>query len=460
MRGLRKITAMLTGKILLLLMKVLGRQGTVLPGKIARRIDPDILKKLAKNITEEIIVVTGTNGKTTTSNMIAQILTEEGYSIIHNRAGANMLTGITTAFIAGSDFTGRRRYHYAVLETDEANVPLLLREVKPRLLLITNFFRDQLDRYGELDYTVKMIKDAVRESSIELVLNADDPLMADFERYTGLCVWYYGFDDTDYDTLVSSESREGRYCVFCGNEISYRRYHYAQLGSFYCNKCGNHNPEPNFLARDLVMNPHLRFKINNIEIESYYQGFYNAYNILAAVSAAKLLGVENETIRKAIKSYIPRAGRMEVFNINGKETILILVKNPAGLNQTLTAMKHDKRRKNIFLALNDNAADGRDVSWIWDADVEIINETNYERIVCSGKRSGDIAVRIKYSGVSENTILIKTPLKEGIEAACSGEGETTYILSTYTALFPCRKILRRMHHKKASKEGEVFRLTE
>lgn len=451
---LRKITAILAGKLILFILKALGRQGTVLPGRIARRIDPDILHKLSKNITEEIIVVTGTNGKTTTSNMIAQILKEKGYMVVHNRAGANMLTGITTAFIESTDIRGKKKYHYAILETDEANVPLLLKEVRPRLLLVTNFFRDQLDRYGELDNTINMIKESIKGTSIELVLNADDPLVAHLSHDTGLDAWYYGFADTEYDTLKSSESREGRYCVFCGNEISYRSYHYAQLGNFYCTKCGQHNPEPNFIARDLAMNQGLKFRINDMQIESSYHGFYNAYNILAAVSVGKILGIENEVTERAIKSYMPRAGRMEKFIIDDKQTILILVKNPTGLNQTLNTLRHDNRSKNVFFALNDNAADGRDISWIWDADMEIVNEIDYRIIVCSGQRSGDIAVRMKYCGADERLIIIKTPLEEGIKEALKGEGEVTYILSTYTALFACQKILREIEKKQKGEKRE------
>lgn len=458
MNVLRKITAIVSGKLVLLILKLLGRQATVLPGRIARRIDPYILRKLSRNITEEIIVITGTNGKTTTSNLLAQILKEKGYDIVHNRAGANMLTGITTAFIKAADIKGKKKHHYAILETDEANVPLLMQEVKPRILLVTNFFRDQLDRYGELDHTIRLIRESIKGKSIELVLNADDPLVAQLAHDTGISAWYYGFADTDYDTLESSESREGRYCIFCGHEISYRRYHYAQLGSYYCEKCGYHNPEPNFTGRNLVMSSGISLQINDINITSSYSGFYNAYNILAAVSAAKLLGVENEVIEKAVREYMPKAGRMEKFIINGKMAVLILVKNPAGLNQTLNTLKYDEKSKDIFFALNDNAADGRDVSWIWDADVEMIKDVNYKSIVCSGQRSGDIAVRMKYAGVEEELIVIRTPLQEGIEEALKGEGETAYILSTYTALFPCRKILRKMASKteKGKKKEKVL----
>ncbi|KUG02876.1 putative amino acid ligase found clustered with an amidotransferase [hydrocarbon metagenome] len=443
---MKKLLAITAGKILIFLSRMLGNQGTDFPGRAARKIYPGILKNLAGNIQEEIFIVTGTNGKTTTTNMIASILRGKGYSLVHNTAGANMLSGITTAFIEASDLLGRRQFDYALLEVDEAFVPLLIKEARPRVVIITNFFRDQLDRYGELDHTINLIKDGVRETDIELVLNGDDPLISHFHNETGLHCWYYGFDQTIYDTLDSMESREGRYCVFCGHELDYKIYHYAQLGQFSCPQCANHNPDMNFLGNKLKMNPFIEMNVNDLPIKSPYQGFYNAYNILAAVSAARLVGIEDTIIQKAIAGYRPRAGRMENFIINGKRTVLILVKNPTGLNQTLSTLLYDTKSKNLFIALNDNAADGRDISWIWDADVEMLADAKARiaYVVCSGQRSGDMAVRIKYSGIDFSIINIKSGLDEAIEMATAGPGETNYILSTYTALFECQKILKKL----------------
>jgi len=356
--------------------------------------------------------------------MMAAIVRENGYSLIHNTAGANMITGITTAFIEKTNLTGTRTSDYAILETDEANVPLLIREVTPRVVLITNFFRDQLDRYGELDHTINLIKEAVRNTEVELVLNGDDPLVAHFQNDTGLHCWYYGFGATRYDTEVSSESREGRYCVFCGHEIGYERFHYAQLGKFHCPQCGSSNPKLNFTGKNLYMDPLIEFSINDMVVKSPYQGFFNAYNILAAVSAARLVGIETDVIQSAIAEYRPRAGRMENFMIKGRRTILILVKNPTGLNQTLATLLYDSMSKNLFMALNDNAADGRDISWIWDADVEMLADPRAEirSVVCSGQRSGDMAVRIKYSGIDTRLITIESNLQRGIELTAEGPG--------------------------------------
>lgn len=451
MNTIRKVIAILTGKLIIKVSRVVGNQGTDFAGRIARKIYPSILIDLGKNIQEEIFIVTGTNGKTTTSNMIAEMLKCKDYRYVHNKAGANMMSGISTAFIKESNITGNRKFDYAVLETDEANVPLLLKEVSPRVVLITNFFRDQLDRYGELDHTINLIKDAVRDTEVELVLNADDPLVSHFHNETGLHCWYYGFEKTRYDRFESKESREGRFCVFCGHELEYERYHYAQLGKFTCPNCGNQNPKRNFTGSELEMNPLISFRVNDIDINSPYQGFYNAYNILAAVSLAKLVGIQDEAVKKAIASYQPRAGRMESFVINGKQVVLILVKNPTGLNQSLGMLRQDPAYKDLFIALNDNAADGTDISWIWDAEVEVIADPDarIQKVVCSGQRSGDMAVRVKYCGFDIEDIIIESSLQTGIEMAVERNEEKSYILSTYTVLFECQRILQKLQEKSA-----------
>ncbi len=443
---LRTIVAIMAAKIIINVSRRFGNQGTVLAGRVALWLDPGILKKLAARVRGQIIIITGTNGKTTTSNMIAQILHANGNSVVHNQAGANMLNGITTAFIAASNLTASRHWDYALLETDEANVAPLLNEVNARQLLITNFFRDQLDRFGELDRTIRLISEGVKGRNIRLWLNADDPLMTGLPVETGLSCSYYGFAATPYDTLHNQDSREGRYCMLCGEEIEYQSFHFAQLGAFYCPNCGNTNPVPDYLGSDLQLDHNITMKINNLEVTSPYQGFYNAYNILAAVAVSKGMGIADAVIREAIARFQPQAGRMERFTVGSKEATLILVKNPTGFNQSLQALLNDHRSKNLFLALNDNAADGRDVSWIWDADLESLASAGagISLLVCSGLRSGDMAVRVKYAGVDQELIQIESDLDPAIQKALSGPGKVNYILSTYTALFQCRKILLRL----------------
>lgn len=449
MKRLRIIIAILIGKLIIRLSRMLGNQGSNFPGAWGLKVYPDLLREMAGRIRREIIVVTGTNGKTTTSNMIAAILREQGYTVIHNRAGANMLPGITTAFIDQNNILGLKSFDYALLETDEATIPLLFKEIKPGMMLITNFFRDQLDRYGELDHIITVINEALKDQIIKLVLNGDDPLSICFTSAGAISTAYFGFEPTKYDVVNNGESREGRYCVCCGHELDYHRYHYAQLGEYSCPQCGNRNPETKFVGSDLDLTNKITMRVNDLCLESPYQGFYNAYNILAAVAAAKSLGMSDEAICHAIYDYRPRAGRMEEFSINNKRVVLILVKNPTGLNQSLSAVKEDDNRKSVFFALNDNAADGRDISWIWDADLEIMAEgaNNIKKVVCSGIRSGDIAVRFKYAGIDPAIIEIESDLEVGICAGLQCEVPVSYILSTYTALFECRKILLKLQKR-------------
>ncbi len=453
MSNIMKFLAILVGKFIILASRIAGNQGSTLPGRVAGLIYPSILEALSRNTVRSTLVITGTNGKTTTTNMVAAIIKAQGNSLVHNKAGANMLTGITTAFIRSTNLLGNKKFDYALLETDEANVPLLLQVLQPRYLLITNFFRDQLDRFGELDYTISLIKEAVKGTGVDLVLNSDDPLQSNLAAETGLHCWYYGFADTIYDTPAGSDSREGRYCVVCGQELHYSRFHYAQLGTFKCPDCGDSNPVPDFLATQLQLTPSLDFKVNGLPIESPYQGFYNAYNVLAAVTIGRLIGMDTSVIQKALYEFRPQAGRMESFTIGGKKVILILIKNPTGFNQSLTMLSMDPAAKNLFLALNDNAADGRDVSWIWDADVELLcpEIDAINRIVCSGLRSGDMAVRIKYAGVPNHKINILPDLEEGITEAVRLESAVSYILCTYTALFASRKILVKLQKQYPSR---------
>lgn len=446
---IRKVLALVAGKSLIALSRALGGQGTNLPGRLASLIYPPLLSELSRNITGACFMVTGTNGKTTTCNLAAAIIREQGFSIVHNQAGANMLAGITTAFIQNSDLLGQRTHDYALLETDEANVAPLLQIIEPRYILITNFFRDQLDRYGELDITVNLISRAVKGTAIELILNADDPLQSHWPSLTGLKCLYYGFDHTAYDNLDSADSREGRYCMLCGHELEYSYYHYAQLGRFQCPHCGHHNQQLDYVGSELSLEDGIAFKIGDLRLESRFQGFYNAYNILAAATLALESGFDKDIIKRAIASHQPAAGRMENFIIRGKQVFLILVKNPTGFDQSLAMLTGDIHTKNIFMALNDNAADGRDVSWIWDTQVEILarSEEKITGLICSGQRSGDMALRFKYAGLDTSKIVIEPDLSKAIEQTLSLEGQVTYILCTYTALFACRKILLRLRDR-------------
>ncbi len=447
---IRIIFAIIVGKSAMYFSRMIGRQGSDLPGKIALRIAPNLLKTLAAHVQGDIFVVTGTNGKTTTSNMIAAVFQEQGKRYVHNRVGANLLTGVTTAFIEKTNVMGSRVFETAVLESDEAYVPILFQHLHPRRLLITNFFRDQLDRYGEIDQIIEKICQAVQQHSVELLLNADDPLIANFQEKTGQPCLYYGFAPTDYDTFLSSENREGRYCVRCGTKLLYHCYHYAQLGQYECPNCGIHNPMRDYTADQLDLSQGIHMEVNGMILRSPYEGFYNAYNLLAAVALTQSAGYTNEVIERALNHFQPQQGRMESFQIQGKKTVLILVKNPAGFEQVLMMLQNHRQPKKVFLVLNDNAQDGHDVSWIWDVGIENIFQEETARIrqlVCGGLRSGDMAVRMKYAGFPTEIIQLAETLEEGIQMIlCESDSKDMayYVICNYTALAPCRSILVKM----------------
>ena len=445
----RSVLAIIAGKSIILLSRMMGNQGTDYAGRIALKIDPLLLRRLSAQIQQYTIIITGTNGKTTTTNMIAAILQQAGLSYVHNRAGANMISGITTAFIRSSTLSGKCTLDCALLETDEANVPLLMRELSPDYILITNFFRDQLDRYGELDTTIRLIRDGIAEVQPQILINADDPLQAHFRYSFPQRCQYYGFAPTAYDTDHSSDSREGRFCVNCGAELHYHSFHYAHLGLYRCPNCDNTNPPLDYCGEKLQLRETIDFSLNGMELSSPYQGFHNAYNVLAAAALGQSLGIADKQIQVAIEAYQPRAGRMEKFRIQGQEVTLVLVKNPTGLDQSLSALQQDEQTKTLFFALNDNAADGRDVSWIWDAEFESVAQpaAGIEYFVASGIRSGDIALRAKYAGLDQERILIESDLATGIAIAIRQPSATSYIFSTYTALFACRRILQRYTKK-------------
>lgn len=450
---IRKIVAVAAGKWIRMASRMAGRQGSDLPGKIALRIDPNLLRELADCVQGDIFMVAGTNGKTTTSNMIASVFREQGLYYVHNQIGANMLTGITTAFIEKTNWRGNRTFDTAVLETDEAYVPIVFQHLHPRRLLITNFFRDQLDRYGEIDLIIERIRQAVASHQVELLLNADDPLVVDFAEKAGQKSLYYGFAETDYDTVFSNGNREGRYCVRCGAQLHYHCYHYAQLGKYECPVCGAKNPPCDYVADQLDLHEGVEMEVNGIVLQSPYEGFYNAYNLLAAVALTKSAGYEDEVIERALNHFQPQQGRMESFHIQGKEPVLILVKNPAGFEQVLMLLQNHPQKKRVFLVLNDNTQDGHDVSWIWDVGVETIFQNDMaqiQQLVCGGLRSGDMAVRMKYAGFDTERIELADSLENGIRRILQNEDTEEmayYVICNYTALAPCRSILVKMQEQ-------------
>lgn len=443
---LRFWIALWVGKMISSMMRVLGKKGTTFPGVVARKICPQIIGFLAASYEEGTVIITGTNGKTTTNNLLASILRVAGKQVAFNREGANMLTGITGALLQNTSFTGTPRASLLLLEVDEATVPGLCEQVTPRLAVITNFFRDQLDRYGELDTTINLVKGSL-PAETELILNADDPLVAQIG--TGRSpVYYYGVQSLPVSKAESRETREGRYCFHCGHELHYELFHYGQLGRYECPGCGFKRPRPYLEAQAACQEEAgITFRIDR-EYRVPLQGYYNLYNALAAFCAADRLNISREKIQEGLINFVSDAGRMECFTLPDCNVTLTLVKNPTGFNQVIHTLAGLGKPLGLLIAINDLAADGRDISWLWDVDFEILvsEEVDIRQVVCSGLRAEDMALRLKYAGLQEEKIGIEPSLDKAVELLekyPSAKEEALFILPTYTVLFPMREILVR-----------------
>ncbi|RYD06024.1 hypothetical protein N752_06370 [Desulforamulus aquiferis] len=416
---------------------------------IARRIYPGVLRDLAGQARQGVIMVTGTNGKTTTNNMIASVLQAAGFNIVINQEGANLITGVTTAFIKKATWYGRIDTDIALLEVDEASLPRVIKEVKPKIVVVNNFFRDQLDRYGELDTTVRLVKQALKSTKdVHLVLNADDPLVAQLQLGTGHKATFFGMAEQQRTEVGSKQTRESRFCPDCGMELVYDYYQYSQLGSYHCSGCGFKRPNPDVLAYDtdtlgIAVRCRVRYSEGDAVISINTQGYYNLYNALAAFAVGTLLKVDPETSLRGLAQYKPGIGRMEKFYYQEKPVFLNLVKNPTGFNEGLVTALNISGSKNVFMAINDNDADGRDISWLWDVDFEYLAE-QHQRVnsfVCSGLRAEEMALRLKYSGIPTDKIKVVNDMEEAVRETLDGAGELAYLFSTYTALWPTQKIL-------------------
>lgn len=451
----RLALSILAGRAAAKLSRACGYEGSSLPGMLARMFYPPVLKELAVQVREGIIMVSGTNGKTTTANMIAGVLNEAGFKVISNREGANMISGVTTSFIINSLTSGKIDCDYAVIEVDEASIPDVLKNLTPKVAVLTNFFRDQLDRYWELEKIIGVIWESLRVlKQTSLVLNADDPLVAQFKDTTGLQSYFYGLAGDDTSSKTSTQTRESKFCPFCGSVLAYEYFHYGQLGSYNCLGCHFKRPRPQVEAVKTGSAGDLNsFKLvydeGAVPLEIQTQGLHNIYNAMAAFSVGLQLGIDKLTILSSLKKYQPAAGRMEMFTFGEKHAYLNLVKNPTGFNQGLVTLYKAQGTKDVFIALNDNYADSRDISWIWDVDFEMLGADHkyLRRFVCSGLRGEDMALRLKYAGVPTEKIVLNTDMRQAIKTALDGQAGSAYLFSTYTALRPVHKIVEFLAEK-------------
>lgn len=402
--------------------------GTSIIGKFVLKINPNFLANCNKYIDVKINV-TGTNGKTTTSGLISHILKNSRYSVINNAMGANMLTGVVNALAVS--LNPFKKADFSVIESDEAYLAKIYDKFDADYLVVTNLFRDQLDRYGELATTKRLIQEGIdKKQNLKLILNADDPLVASFEGKDKI---FYGVENVYYkdETLRGKTQTEEAFNCPCGKPLKYEKKFFAQQGHYYCD-CGYKRPEVKYKADITLYKDYSVLKINGKEYEIPLIGLFNAYNALAAIALAEEAGIEN--IEKSLKTFKVAFGRSEVKYLNGKRTLIQLIKNPIGANEVLKTIDLDS---NILIIINDNYADGRDVSWLWDAEFEMINKAKKE-IVVSGIRAYDMALRLKYAGVKN--IKIISDIKKAVEFIGESADNNITILPTYTALLKINKL--------------------
>ncbi|MDR1605124.1 MAG: MurT ligase domain-containing protein [Gracilibacteraceae bacterium] len=439
------------GRLTALVLKLSGRRGTTLPGAVARRLCPGLPSILSRAYPDGVVAVTGTNGKTTTNNILAAIMQAAGKKTALNSEGANMLNGICTALLRDADRRGRVRGDIFLAEVDEGSLPEFCRAISPRLVVVTNFFRDQLDRYGELDTTVAKVREALPPDAA-LLLNADDPLAAQLAAGHSRVI-FYGVAALPGSSPAGGESREGRFCPRCGAPLAYTLFHYGQLGHYACSACAFRRPAPEAEAtRVRSAADGFAFTLAELEYRTALGGGYNLYNALAALAAARWLGAPAAAGQTALRDFAPRDGRMEEFRIDDGLT-LILVKNPTGFNAVLEAISGGDRPLRLLLAINDLAADGRDISWLWDVDFELLGAgaagaggaPPLRQVVCSGRRGADILLRLKYAGLNREILVCEPDCARALALLRrfpAGPEERVFVLPTYTALAPLRALLR------------------
>lgn len=435
--------AIFAGKSSQFILKKLFKRGSTFPGRLALKIDPKILDKLARDY--EIVVVTGTNGKTLTTALTVGILENAFGHIVTNTTGANMITGIVSTFLSSKQKkTGR---NIAVLEIDEASLPAVTAYITPSLFVFTNIFRDQMDRYGEIYTTYDfIIKGAANAPKATVLLNGDSPL---FNAKTLVNpVQYYGFDHESHEPRRAHYNTEGVLCPNCKHILDFKMNTYANLGDYICQNCGFHRPNLTYCLSQLtaITNTSSEFVIDGADYKINVGGLYNIYNALAAVSVAEYFGLDAPLIKQGFQHSHAVFGRQETFNVGDKSCTLVLIKNPVGANQVLDMMKLAPYDFSLVALLNANYADGIDTSWIWDANFELINQLPVTNVITGGVRHSEMARRIRVAGFDKDKITESEKLSDVISLIEQQDTKHVYILATYTAMLEMREILATRHY--------------
>jgi UDP-N-acetylmuramyl tripeptide synthase len=421
--------------------------GTTLPGRVLLRLEPEAIAALGASLDGGTTIVSATNGKTTTAGMIAALLEADGRHPVHNRAGSNMTWGVATALL-------EQHGHEGLFEVDEAWLPRVTAQLQPSLIVLGNLFRDQLDRYGEMEALADDWAQAVAACAgrTGFALNADDPLIADLGRDSDQQprpgVVYFGIDDDSQALPELQHAFDAKHCRRCGSPYAYERAFVGHLGHYSCPSCGARRPRPQVTATAIELRGMSGSRVNvstpagDIPLELPLPGLYNVYNALAAVAAGLRLGVAPERIAAALAGMRAAFGRVETIEVGTTPVSILLIKNPAGANEVLRTLRLEAadERLDLWIGLNDGIADGRDVSWIWDADFELLGDA-VGRVVCAGTRAPEMALRLKYAGWPEQSIEVVPGIEPSLDRAVEEARGPLFALPTYTALLELRKLL-------------------
>jgi len=474
---LKPILAIIVGKTILIVNKITGSGGTAAPGLIALKICPDLVKKLARQLDKNILI-TGTNGKTTTARMVSSILKQAKIKYFHNRVGSNLLRGVASTLLKNSYISGKMpKDYWGLWETDEAVFPIICGEVQPQIVLITNLFRDQLDRYGEINTLAGKWKRALNSlpKNSVVILNADDAAVAGLGKNLQQKTLYFGLSDPKLPNKNPDHASDATVCPYCQNELTFKKCYVGHMGNYYCKKCGAIQPK-----KDFIFPRCLEYSTPEVveKIKKNIPGNYNFYNISAAFALASILKINKQIIIKGFLSFKSAFGRVEKIKTGEKTLNIFLVKNPTGFNEVIETLintpchshtlKKDSSPSLSFLrkqesiqinhsnklqtasgmtitcliVINDLIADGTDISWLWDVHFEKL-APYLKKVIVSGTRAYDMALRLKYSQTSSN-LIIQPNLKSAISHLLSATSNKLYILPTYTAMLETRKILNQM----------------
>ena len=447
----RAYIAIILCKALRLVSRLLNRGGTAMPGRWALKVCPQLLRLVAKDV--KTVIVTGTNGKTTSARIIEQAFEDAKLSYFSNRSGANLISGITTEFVMNSSLSGRPLKDYAIIECDEGAARRVFGQIKPKVVVVTNLFRDQLDRFGEVTYTLESIREGLKATPETLLcLNADCSLCSSLAGDLPNPAVFFGIDKGALTSRAKPELSDASHCIRCKHEYDYEYVNYGHLGGFYCPACGYRRHQPEYAVADVIeqlansstvlMSIRGEKRIVSVNLPA----LYNVYNAVGALAAAVEMGVSVDVAASSLSSFKCGFGRMEEFEFGSYRARMMLVKNPAGCNQVLEFLQNIKERFALVISLNDRTGDGKDISWIWDTEFELLCALGgrLEKIAVAGDRAAEMALRLKYAGIDMRFVEVIDD-NDRLVDWMRAQQKDVFIMPTYSAMLDIREaIVRQM----------------